>query len=389
MFPFPPLPPIPDWIKDKLGDLGDFVNPFDWFARALSAVYNLLAWFLETILTNPPRFEAEDITDYLYGNAIGVAGLLIFVVTTVLLCVSIFTTRRFLSAIEAIVIGVVIAIAGPLWFVISDASISFGDTASAAMLFYEPSGKNDSLLGFTLDAVTNPLLLIAAFGPTSLLAMLVTLTVFTYELLNVALKVMVLPALALRPLGPKSRAFSDWTFSAFIITSMVGRPVFVFCIELGQLAGDTILGGSTAGTVFFLCAGMVMGLVLQVVLFHKVQKVVAKVSGNTVSRVFGKVETTQKQPTKVNAANVNARNFNSLQPSETYAKRPTETKTEVAKHYVKQETKRVVAAAVAKKAAVAAGAASSGGTTLALGAVATAAGSAATRSKERRDKPRI
>lgn len=388
MFPFPPLPPIPGWIKDKLGDLGDFVNPFDWFARALSSVYNLLAWFLEVILTNPPRFAADKITDYLYGNAIGLAGLLIFVVTTGLLCLSIFVTRRFISAIEAIIIGVVIAVAGPLWFVIADAAVTFGDTASAAMMFYEPTGKDDSLLGFTLDAVTNPLLLIGAFLPTTTLALLITLTVFTYELMNVALKVLVLPALALRPIGPKARAFSDWTFSAFIVTSMIGRPVFVFFIELGQLAGDTILGGSTAGSVFFLCAGMVAGLVMQVVIFHKVQKVVAKVSGNTVSKVFGKVETTQKKPSKVNAANVNARNMNTLQPSETYAKRPVETKTDVAKHYVKQETKRVVAAAVAKKAAVAAAAATSGGTTVALGAVATAAGSAAVRSEKRRDKPK-
>lgn len=388
MIPFPSIPDIPGWIQDQLGDLGDFINPFEWFAKAIRGVYSLLAWYFEFVIAHPPRFEDREVEDYLYGNAIGLAGFVISMVTFFLLCFAVLQVKRVITLAEAVVIGTVITAGAPVVYAVIDSMIQMGDVLSVSMMFGKNArGDKDSLLGLTLDATINPLLLIAGLGPTSLVGGFCMLVVFMYELLVVLLKIIFLPALALRILGPRFRAFSDWTISAGVIAMVLGRPVMVLCIELGKWAGDNLLDSLAASKVFFLIAGMTVGIALQYVMFKQVQKVVAKVSGNTTSRVFGKVETEQK-PNKVNSTDALDRYKRTFSHHDSHSSSRFKQSVKAGKTYVKHETKHAVAAGIAVKAGQAATAAGTGGSSaVALAAISKAAQSSAKRSAARRDRP--
>lgn len=386
MFPFPTLPGIPDWIKDQLSDLGDFVNPFIWFATAIKGVYNLLAWYYQFIIAHPPRFNDAKVEEYLYGNAIGVAGGIIGVVTFVLMCWAIFHVKKFITLGYAIVIGLVVTAGVPIVYGLFDTMIQLGDKLAEMAMFTEPKSDKDSLLGFAIDAVINPLLLIGALLPTTILGLISMLVVFMYEGLTIFIKIVFLPALALRLFGDRFRAFSDWTFSAGIIAMVLGRPVMILCIEIGKWAGNNLLGGSTASLVFFLNAMLVVGLGLQVVMFKQVQKVVAKVSGNTVSRVFGKLETTQKSPSTANKAVAFEQYSKSFKPADSHSSSKSSNGiVRQSRHYVTKETKKFVTQSIAKKATVASAAAATGGTSVAAGAAVAATATALSQANRRKD----
>lgn len=391
MIPFPNVPGVPGWIMDQLGDLGDSLNPFVWFANAIRGVYSLLAWYFEFVIAHPPRFNDRQIEDYLYGNAIGFAGLLISVVTFALLCWSVVQIKKVITLAEAIVIGILVTAGAPVVYSIIDSMIQLGDVLSVQAMFSQNAPvEGDNLIGFAISASLNPLLLMAALVPTTIFGSLCMLVVFIYELLIILLKIIFLPALALRVIGPRFRAFSDWTISAAVIAMILGRPIMILCIEIGNWAGSRLLGGTVASLVFFIVAGMCAGIVVQYVMFKQVQKVVAKVSGNTNSRVFGKVQTEQK-PDKVNSQNARDRYASTLNHRDTHASSRVGRTVHAGTSYVHHETKRAVSQKVASSAAAAVTAATAAGTagstTVALAAIATAAESSARRSQTRRDRP--
>jgi hypothetical protein len=387
MFPFPPIPSIPDWIKNQLSDLGDFINPFTWFANAIRGVYSLLAWYYEYVIAHPPRFEDAKVSDYLYGNAVGLAGGIIGFITFVLMCLCIFWVKKFITLGYAVIIGVVVTAGAPIVFGLFDSMIQLGDVLSQAMMFTKPRSNHDHLLGFTIEKDANPLILIFAFLPTAITGCLSMLVVFIYEGLIILLKVIFMPALALRLIGPRFRAFSDWTFSAGVIAMVLGRPVMILCVEIGKWAGNSLLGGTTAGVVFFLNAMLLIGIILQYVMFKQAQNVVAKVSGNTVTRVLGNVKTEPKEPKPVDRAHAFEQYRNGFKHHQSHSTSKTRRAYQVSKNYVHYETKRKVADKLAKGAAAGALAATSGGTTAALTAVATAAKTASGHYERKRNSP--
>jgi hypothetical protein len=300
----PGFPPIPDWVDDLFGEIGDFVNPLEYLAKALRAVYGLMAWFFETVITHPIRFSNSDAVDYLYGNMLGLALALIAPVVIVLMCLSIFRVRFMVSFLEAILIGIILVPGYPLWFEIIDKAVAIGDDLSKLAMFYDTKSEAGPM-GILIDAATAPILMFAAFLPSTMLGGINVLLVYVYEALIVLVKGLGLPLLVLRPLHPRIARFSDWTIAAGFVAMVAGRPIMVLCIEIAQVLGDTVLGGTTAGTVFFLNAGFALSLWLQFKLYQQASEIVGKVTGRTRSSVTGKVESTIKNKPKVSVADNN------------------------------------------------------------------------------------
>jgi hypothetical protein len=377
--PHIPLPDLPGPIKDLFDQVGDFVNPFTWFGKALMAVYNLEAWFVQTMLLHPPRVGYTKATDYLYGNAVGMAGYLAMIVTTICLCMAMVYVKGAFRAAEAVAITLVVAFITPGFFWVTDTLVGLGDSLSQAALVMQEAATDDhpSLFGFVMDAAINPMLLISAYLPTSLLAAACCFVVFTYEILNVLIRFLWLPSFALRPLGTRFKDFNNWLTSAGMVSMVFGRPAMLLCLEVSRALAQGITQGSSAAMVYFMCAGMALGLYLQIVLYRQAKRITGKVFGSTnIGKIWGTVNTQEKNriPVMLGAAQASHRSSMAPVPVASGESRPS--KTRQAGQWVSAESKaqakkafaKKAAALTAGKAATAAAGVASGGTTLAVGA---------------------
>jgi hypothetical protein len=367
------FPGIPTPITDFFEGLASIANPFEFFSKSMQGIYKLMVVYFEQVVTSPPRVQGGGVIDYAYGNAIGLSGSIALVVTVVVMCAAIFHARKALSAAEAIVIAVFIGVAGPFVYGLADTMMDIGDQLSKVAMFYHSTSNGGGLLATGLDGVASmsPILTMFAFMPIVTLGAANMFVVFIYEALSVFLKIAVLPALAMRPLGDKYKRFSNWTISAAVVAMMLGRPAMVLCVEIGQMAGDNIVGGSVVSSAFFLTAGLAMSLWVQKKLYTQAQSIVGKVMGRTVSRVTGRVESTLKNKRMPPAGAISKSHAGTMSPMpvkvvaasnpQTRRQRAMALATTAAKTEVRR---RVVAAVAAKATTVAAG--SNPGTAAAL-----------------------
>jgi hypothetical protein len=310
----PHLPGIPGWVKGLFGNVGSFVtDPIGYTARALQAVYGAEAWFFELIIVHPIRFSNAEALDYLYGNAAGLALSLIPAVFITLLCLSIFMHRFVLSLVEITIIGGVLLSATSLWFVLTDEAMSWGDQLAGMAMFYNTHSR-EGILGLGIDSTVSPLLVIPALFFTSIFGAANVFLVYAYEALNVFIRFAGLPLLVLRPLHPRIARLSDWCFSAGMVTMVFGRFVMVLCIEIGQVLGATVFGGSVAGTVFFVCAGLGISLYLQFKMFQEAKAIVGRVKASIRGQVAGKVDATLRNKPKVSVADHNRLSSQTITP---------------------------------------------------------------------------
>ncbi len=267
---------------------------------------------------HPPRADNMAALDYFGSEVLGLSGFVAYLLTIILACIVMFRSSRIYQFFDAIVIGVFITAAWPIWFYLIDVMISVGDILSEKADFYDAEGGSRSWLSMGV-ASDNPLIVAAAFAPTAFLGGCMLVVVFAYELYNLAVKYGGLLIVAFRPLSDKNGALCDGMIGAAFVTMIFGRPLMILCLDIAEMLGDTELGDSSLGVVIMTMTGFIAGLWLQSRLFKFTYRQTVKMTGGRGSftqRVKGNVDATVNNRGKVDANNVNQSRVSAKQPSQ-------------------------------------------------------------------------
>jgi hypothetical protein len=268
---------------------------FDIFGPIAEALKNfylqMVGWF-QSLLISPPTLVGSSFRDYLYGNALGIYHYLAISIAYVTFILALFFTKKRVNFLHALMILVVLAIIGPVWFSIMNQFDVLGDelTKASTEIYVPPAGQNQNILpplNFA-DAFATIILLL----PTILWALSLYVTFAGYELVSTLVQFSGLIVLSLWALGDRVKKVFSMLVSAGIVTIVLGRPVAMLFIELGQGFVATLSGAS--GTMIFIGAITIMSLFLallsQILLVFLTYHAVSPIVGKVIAAVSGTVE---------------------------------------------------------------------------------------------------
>lgn len=203
----------------------------------LQEMIESLVIYMQVILTTRPE-GLSIATEVLYGISWGYAETLAVSVCVLVLFIAMFRHEYFVNFVHALVLVVVLSALGFVWYQIGRGLEGFESFLSDQANFYTPpseEGKSASDL-FIVPQFDNLIadmlavaMLVFAIWPLSLMYTL-------FDVVRIALIVLFPMAVALTPLGPRSKKFFQIVFATLLVTMVFGRPVGVLALELGQWA---------------------------------------------------------------------------------------------------------------------------------------------------------
>lgn len=270
-------------FPNPLSLLGNVFNPFDWLSGAISGLAKSEVGMFEQSIISPPPQPPHNWVDYLYGNAVGVSGLLSVGLTILLLSIAVIkhsTTSKFaMSFIMSCLVGVL----APIWFAAMNWLVGLGTNLATWAQFYHPHDL------VSLPNTNNPLGQIIALGAIFGVGSLVVLAFFAYSIVIVAVTFFGLPAMVLFPLGERARGFLNWIITLGLVSMVFGRPVAIVILEISKFLSDALANGNWFFETFILIGGFAMALIAQVILVVMLHTQVDKVTGAVKSQVTGTV----------------------------------------------------------------------------------------------------
>ncbi|HVS58590.1 MAG TPA: hypothetical protein VHD60_02500 [Candidatus Saccharimonadales bacterium] len=350
------------WPDIKIPNPLNALNPatyindaFNWINGKIHGMFMNVATVIEQYLTNPPQLHAATLQDYLDGNAIGIANLLIFGVAICLLVIIMFKHQRLRSLPHLAITIVILAIADQSFFVFWDWLIVAGHNLAVAAQFYHPSNSgshNVDASALLVDPGFSNVIagIIGLLWLTFVGVSLTLIVVFAYGLIGEAVRFLILPAFVLRPLGERSQKFFDWLVSLGLVAVVFGMPVAIFCLELGKAATDNLVAGHTAiGSTFYLTAALLLGMFLQIVLVIATHSVwVNARTGQLFSTVRGRVESFSRRNRRADTQSVIAAHARTMQPIPVVVTQP-RVKHRVARHVAANATEATTARVAASQ----------------------------------------
>jgi hypothetical protein len=273
-------------------DIFQIFNPFHWLAKAINGLTDGLVSSFQQVFIHPPRPMAGPWQDYLYGNAIGIAGILSVTICILVLVVAMFFQRRLASLGVAFVVALAIGTIYPVYFLACDWIVAAGDDLAQSAHWYHHG--SDKLL--SIPDIANVLGSIIGLGSITFTGGMLVVIFFIYELIIIVVKFFGLIALAASPAGERARRFLSWIVAVGIVTMLLGRAFAVFAVDLGRMASDHFpFASNSFGKTFFITTSLLLAIVLQGVLIWAMLRVSSHVVGHVHSRVFGQVESLNRR----------------------------------------------------------------------------------------------
>jgi hypothetical protein len=288
-------------IKDLVGDVAG--APFKWLLDVFHDWYNGLVKMFEEQYVHHLTIKPGPVTDYLFGSALNLSQYLAsgaFMAALVLAAFLPSGMKRMPRTFK-VLLGVIVAPTAYFWGL--DLLTALGDQLSEAVVgIYTPTGKFGHQALLAIPIVDNPLGALTGMGFTLTFGGLL-LGIFTvYAPLGLVAALLLLPFFALSALWDWAYKLTNIFISAVLVTHVLGIPVALFFLKIGQAASDNIgVINNSLGITMMINGGLILGIVAQVFLFWACMKVVSPVTGSIYnrgnSRVFGKVkaETSEKR----------------------------------------------------------------------------------------------
>jgi hypothetical protein len=271
----------------------------NWVIEQIREAIVALSFLIQAIIAQPPRSQPGEWQYYLYGNALGLAQEVGVAIIVSLFVIALLLPRKLVTAAQAFAIVLVIATLGPLYVRFMDWIVSGGDTLArwtmsfgAVPLFQDTEQITSGLQGTVL-------ILTAILGGFSVLMMIMlAFIVFVYEQLILFSKIVILIVVVLIPIGPRSQKVANGLISLFLLAALIGRPVAVLFLEMGQFF---MSGANALEASFWLLTSLILAVGVQYLLFLGLFISISKTTGNFIGFVRGSVKTTTNQTVKVSA----------------------------------------------------------------------------------------
>lgn len=287
----------------------DFLNPVTW-ARAFAKLLGLalsgtlqkkvtdMTNFFEDLLVHPIRPPEGELTDWLYGNALGLAGNLAISMVIIGFLLAIFSRQIAIRASHALLIALIALPLFQLFFALCDGLIEASSTLTAAIL------KANELAGGG-KLIAPPSISDLFWGSIGVLGIGISGTPLTiilavFALLIIVVKFAFLPCLVLDPWG--GRGALRWCISGGLVFMFLSRPTAALCIVLGKTIGYQT--HNVALTVIGTIAGIIVAIIAQFKLIKKTNQVVGNVLSKARTRIDGRVETYNKPMNRTTMQNV-------------------------------------------------------------------------------------
>ncbi len=305
-----PLPELPG-ISDIPGiDMPGIFNPFEWANNKVREAINESIEFIQSVLINPPRPEPGDWQQDFYGKALGVAPTIAILGMVALVAMATVIQRLTNNAFRAILVAVLVTAIAPSWFPFSDRLFVFRDSMAAVAQFYHGAAPDDGGWGlFFVPDLVNVIvsLIIGVF--ILVLAFVLAIVLFLYELAMIIAVWLFLPALATYSFGGWGRRFASSVLGS-IFAYLSSGAALVVTIELGQVARDFLPMGTTSiGSALISLGTLIMTIVVAVKVWKLGKRSATHIVGNvnSITDIRGRVETMSSQPQKVDISALHAR----------------------------------------------------------------------------------
>jgi hypothetical protein len=266
----------------------------DLLAAALKRGYEQVVALFEWIIANPPSVGQNPLIVFLDGNALGAAPFLATAVMAMTIVLALFWQRGRAAFARALIAFVAVAALSPLWFEFISAFQKLGDNLSNVALGLTnqaPTGAASIIPVLPNMTIEDAFLASLTFGPAAYFGYLLFDTFLAYGYVAAIVAFLGLLSLSLIALGPRARKVFNFLIAVGIVTMVLGRPVAIVCIELGQAFANLftntpnsmfILGASTVGS-------LILALIAQPVLLVLMYQGVSRVGGNINALVTGTV----------------------------------------------------------------------------------------------------
>lgn len=276
---------VPDWLS----------NPWAWLVRQEQDLLNGLVTVFEQVIIHPARPQPASWQDYLYGNALGLAGLIAYVVLIVVLVVSLFHHGAITNVLHAFMAFLFIALVGSVFFSWIDQINALGDDlAATAMLIYQSGSHANGMLDVTPPATT--LGNLVTLTPVVVLAAFDAAIAEYYQVVVIIFKLMILIAIAIRSLGKWGRRLCNFTIATGVVSVLLGRASMIAIIQTGKLVA-THLPANGLPFVYntILIGSLLAAYIVQFVLLFIAYNAVSSVNGKIDARVRGTVTAARKR----------------------------------------------------------------------------------------------
>jgi hypothetical protein len=290
-----PLPgPLPDIPLPGVPSLNPFEHFFDFVDDKLQDLREEVLNTLERLIISPLVEVGSKLEAYLYGNALGVSGLLVSAVTFIVIMLAAFRRKYVVNVLHAFIMAAVVGLAGHVWFQIAAWAQALGrDSSRSVIAFFEgaPTGGGGSNLFGNLPEINNILGSIFATGATLFFGAPLVLIFMIYAVASVMVTFLMLPALAMSPLGERSQKWLNVLISIGIVAMTIGGPAAILCLELGNfMAKNANIDNNWIISSFWTVIGIVAAIGIQIVLLIVTYKTWQRVSGQVGASVRGSVE---------------------------------------------------------------------------------------------------
>lgn len=270
-------------------------DPFSLFAEALRKAYQQVVILFEWMVATPLSLSGNPLVDYLNGNALGAAPLLAFAVLSFTMVIALVWKRGRVSFARALLVYVGVAVISPLWYEVTAAFEKLGDDLSVvAVNFIDQSGGSGAVVAVpklpTL-IITDSFLASITFGPAALFAYELFAVLLSYEFVTILVAFFGLLSLGLLAAGARARKVFNFLVAVGLVTMVLGRPVAIICIELGQAFANVFAGAPNAMVItgVITVASLIVAILIQPVLLFLMYQGVSRVGGLIDSRITGTV----------------------------------------------------------------------------------------------------
>jgi hypothetical protein len=190
------------------------------------------------------------------------------------------------------------------WFIIMQQAQELGDdfTKLAISIGDAPTQARPIDLVIPSSVATDAVITVVMFFALLVWSMILFFIFLGYEVVNVVLSVAGLLLLALYGLGPRTRKTFSIVLALSIVTMLIGRPVGLGIIEIGNMIGASLPGPDN---VFFVGAitgvSMMLAIAVQPLLVVGAYRGVSNVMGSINATVRGSVRSVTENKQKLQA----------------------------------------------------------------------------------------
>lgn len=288
-------------LADILPGLNSLLNPFVWLNDAMRELLQEVATAFQNVISNPPPPPPRSVSDYLNGNALGLAYLIVVAVSFTVTMIMMLTRQGAVRVVEGFIALVIVLGGAAIWFGAFDWFQQVGTQLSNMAMFYHPS-QTDPPLVFIPD-ITGVLGSIVALAGILFWGFVLLMIFLSYPIVMLMCKFLGIIAIALYPLGDRAKAFLAWIISLTLVTTLLGRPFAILAIEGGKVALDTLpYGFGWIPQTFVQVGSFIVAIALQFVLIAITHKQVSRVMTTGKTWVEGTVEGQLNQKPQTDSA---------------------------------------------------------------------------------------